>query len=198
MIDDKSKDLYKSIKAPDALRERILKLEAEEMNTPAKSDSAKKPLGSLRAFGPLLASAASFAIIVSVALVTVLSRIPATLTFGGSEISDSPVQIAGFAPMGMRITPDATSDGRATLTFALNGEGQNTVTVTQGDLTDNADSEKHAMDVHKLIINGGGEIIWHIAPGTRASITIRRGIRKETYALEPVGESGVWTITKID
>jgi hypothetical protein len=198
MIDDKTKDLYNSIKAPEALRERVLLLEAQAKNTSAKSASTKKPLVSQRVLRPLLASAASFAIILTAVFFTVMSRSPAALIVGGNEIAGSPIEIIGFSPMGMRINLDVPIDDRAMLTFALDGEGENTITVTQGDLSDNADGDEHVEDVRKLTVNGNAQVTWRIAPGTYASMTIGRGVQKETYDLNPVGESGVWTITKMN
>jgi hypothetical protein len=196
MFDDKTKDLYKSIKVPVSLHERVLKLEAEARNAPEKAASAPNHPISLRSFRSVLAFAASLLIIAAAVLTSVVSRSPAVLTVGGSEIADSPIQIAAFVAMNVRIAPDIANDERATLTFALDGEGDNTVRVTQGDISGSADGSRHSEDVRKIIISGGGEIYWRITPGTSATITIERGLRKTTYALEPVGDSGVWTITK--
>ena len=116
MIPESTAALYKSIKAPDSLQQRI---DAKMAETPAEKKKNR--------YLPILAAAACLAVVISL---TVPRQ--ATISINGNTVGTTPVAIAQPAPMQRAIALAAAEP--LVIELELNSKKDAAITVTHGEI----------------------------------------------------------------
>lgn len=121
MFSKEAQDLYRSIHAPDSLKEKI----RQRMETPAQKPKQK------HYWKPALTAAACLALVILAALNSLHS--PAVeLTLNGTLVENSPVAVTESAPMAARAMPAAA--GIMEIALELTKEESVTVSVSYGEV----------------------------------------------------------------
>lgn len=179
MTDNRIKEAYRQIKAPDHLKERVMQIQPRDTKILAfPVDRLIKSVASIAACFMIVA-------VIAVALF-VNGNNPAAIIISGETVGESPVEIIDPAAMRSFVAP-ASLDGTVSVEFTLESKGECRASVNCGEIAD-----------EKEIYSDGDTVVWNVfdIPKEGAMLYLEYGNKTSTYTLNYIEETGVWTINK--
>lgn len=184
MFHKKEIDLYRSITAPESLKDRVLDL---DVTTPRKP-WYEKHIG-------WVAACASFVLLLSSVLLFSLSSTKTTVMVQGEVINSSPIEVAYGLPYA-KASNYTETDNLFSVILEINVSGNTTITVSDGiiyHIEDDTQAEQ------MLTLTKDGSINWSVPADDTSrehTLTVVSSNSTDTYLLKPNTETGIWTISQ--
>ncbi len=179
MTDNRIKEAYRQIKAPDHLRERVMRIQPRDTKILAFPAN--------RLIKTVASVAACFMVVAVIAVALFVNdNNPAAIIISGETVGESPVEIIDPAAMRSLVAP-VSLDGEVSVEFTLECKGECRVSVNCGEIVD-----------EKEVYSSGDTVVWNVTdiPEEGALLYLEYGDKTSTYTLDRTGDTGVWTINK--
>ena len=173
------KEEYKRIKAPEALRERVMSAQPVKIRPVS--------FGRLRMIKTISSVAACLVLTVVIALaVTVRNGDSASIAVFGTVVGNQPVAVADDS-QARSIPMPASADTGLRVEFTLECKNDCRVRVNCGEISE-----------PKASYSDGDTLVWVVSdiPDEGAVLYLEYGDKTSTYTLVQSAETGVWTINK--
>ena len=175
----KLKEEYRQIKAPESLRERVMKIQPVKIR-PAGFDRLRimKAISSV-------AACLAVAVIITACLV-VRGTSVASIAVSGTTVKEQPV-VAVDNSQARSVPAPASADGGIKVEFTLECKNECRVKVNCGEISE-----------AKASYSDGDTVVWNVTdiPEEGAELYLEYGDKTSTYTLIQSAETGVWTINK--
>ncbi len=184
MFHKKEIDLYRSITAPDSLKESVLEMEVYTSGKPWY----EKHIG-------WLATCASIVLLLSSVLLFTLSSSKTTVMVQGEVISETPTEFA-YAASYAKASNYPESDNLFSVILKINIAGNTTITVSDGTLYNIEDDTQSGQTI---ILTEDANINWSIVPEDTPReyfLTVVSGNGTDTYLLKTNSNTGIYTISQ--
>jgi len=179
MTDNKIKEAYRQIKAPDHLRRRVMAL------SPRKSRMLEFPIGRVVKIASYIAACFAIVAVISVALL-VNNTNSAAIVVSGERVGGSPVELIA-SPSARSAVQTASAFEEIRVEFTLESKDECRVKVNCGEISEAKES-----------YTDGDTLVWSVSeiPEEGAELYLEYGDKTSTYTLIQSAETGVWTINK--
>lgn len=193
MIDKKSIEVYKSIKAPDSIKERIQFFESEACKVQDCQETGVRKQSLVRTFRPVIGLAACLTLVVGIAMPLANSQAGDDIFINGTKVGKNPICIS---KQGEDKVATARMMDLITVPINLNQEDAE-MSVTSGNLQLLADSGEVVEEAPTIQKEDGQSVYW-ILDGLEFDepvLTVKTKECKMTYQAYKEDTSGLYYIT---
>ncbi len=198
-----SVDAYRSIRAPESLRERVLASAAELdgiVGAPVTPASRTRTRMRAHIAARALASAAALALVMTGVFALYRHEPRLSLAYEGEEIADAKVEIQESAAVAIMFDLRSTPMG---VPFTLKAEGKSTVSVTGGSVeicSSDGEEVAYAGDGEDAVLDSGGAeveyMLYWSGNGETSTLTVSAGNVVSEYVM--TSSDGAITVEKAE
>ncbi len=196
-------DAYRSIRAPESLRERVLASAAELdgiVGAPVLPASRTRTRMRAHIAARALASAAALALVMTGVFALYRHEPRLSLAYDGEEVADAKVEIQQPAAVAIMFDLRSTPMG---VPFTLKTEGKSTISVTNGSVeicTADGENVAYACDGEDAVIDSGGAeveyMLYWSSTGETSTLTVSAGNVVSEYVM--TDSDGTVTVEKTE
>lgn len=199
MFDKKTVDLYKSIHAPDSLKERIKKMESESTvstSTPfpreQENTAYKKAVFKKKYWISSLASCAAALCIIFAAVLAIPKS--TKLSVNGAHAGSSPITISNSAETASLATARMALSENLSCELSIATDFDTVISISKGDL-----SSENASGMKTVTVNSDTDFTWSLtgfSAGDTATLTVESDGKSQTYLVYFDDAVGKWLLTE--